>query len=121
MFKVSLLSKYIDFLIIIMFFSIFSTSKANYNPVETLQKIDNYTYENRYGSSVLDEAKKEHYWQKIFHASGDRSQELAVVYSLMKEVIEKEKSASTKKKVAIKNWVERMKKILAYNKVSVPN
>ncbi|WP_323086889.1 hypothetical protein, partial [Providencia alcalifaciens] len=71
--------------------------------------------------SVLDENKKEYYWQDILDAKGNRSQEIVVVYSLIKEVLEKEKTASAKQKVVIKNWMERIRKILSNNKVSIPN
>lgn len=195
------------FIASITFFSISHASKANYNPVETLNEVDEYFYENRYGGSifsriimdyfylvmdekkksinksliekihydhafeflellgkknrltgksvsknisyremdeinyivmlhnkipqeawvlgevfsVLDENKKEYYWQDILDAKGNRSQEIVVVYSLMKEILEKEKAASAKQKVVIKKWIERMRKILSYNKVSIPD
>ncbi|KLN46602.1 hypothetical protein AAY77_07410 [Providencia rettgeri] len=48
--------------------------------------------------SVLDEKQKEFYWQKIMEASGDRGQELSVIYSLMKVMLEKGKKGNEKKK-----------------------
>ncbi|MBQ0268409.1 MULTISPECIES: hypothetical protein [Providencia] len=63
--------------------------------------------------SVLDKKEKEHYWQKIMAASGDRGHELSVIYSLMKVILEKEKKATKKQKIIINKWYERMSKILA--------
>lgn len=63
--------------------------------------------------SVLDEKEKEHYWQKIMAASGDRDHELSVLYSLMKVMLEKEKKATNKQKVIINKWYERMNKVLS--------
>lgn len=191
-------------LIVVFFFSVFNYSKANYNSAETIRTVDQYLYENKYGSpifgrivadyfyllmkekgkpinkdlmdklyydyaletlnvlnsklikqssgenasrdmtfkeadelhylvmlrnkipeeawvlgavsSVLDEKQKEFYWQKIMEASGDRGQELSVIYSLMKVMLEKEKKANEKEKIIIKKWYKRMNKILTMAK-----
>lgn len=66
--------------------------------------------------SVLDEKQKEFYWQKIMEASGDRGQELSVIYSLMKVMLEKGKKANDKEKNIINKWHKRMGKILSMAK-----
>lgn len=191
-------------LIVVFFLSIFNYSKANYNSAETIRTVDQYLYENKYGSplfgrivadyfylvmkekgkpinkdlidklhydhaletltvlnsklikqstgekvardmtykeadelhylvmlrnkipeeawvlgvvfSVLDEKQKEFYWQKIMEASGDRGQELSVIYSLMKVMLEKGKKANDKEKIIINKWHKRMGKILSMAK-----
>ncbi|GAB1441058.1 hypothetical protein MASR2M36_38430 [Providencia sp.] len=204
MFGLILKYKKLVSLIAVFFFSVFNYSKANYNSAETIRTIDQYLYENKYGSpifgrivadyfyllmkekgkpinkdlmdklyydhaletlnvlnsklikqssgenvsrymtfkeadelhylvmlrnkipeeawvlgavsSVLDEKQKEFYWQKIMEASGDRGQELSVIYSLMKVMLEKEKKANEKERIIIKKWYKRMNKILTMAK-----
>lgn len=191
-------------LIVVFFLSILNYSKANYNSAETIRTVDQYLYENKYGSpifgrivadyfylvmkekgkpinkdlmdklhydhaletltvlnsklikqssgetvsrdmtykeadelhylvmlrnkipeeawvlgvvfSVLGEKQKEFYWQKIMEASGDRGQELSVIYSLMKVMLEKGKKANDKEKIIINKWHKRMDKILSMAK-----
>ncbi|MFD1092233.1 hypothetical protein [Providencia vermicola] len=191
-------------LTVIFFLSISNYSKANYSSIETIRAVDQYLYENKYGSpifgrivadyfylvmkekgkpinkelmdklhydhaletltvlnsklikqstgenvsrdmtykeadelhylvmlrnkipeeawvlgvvfSVLDEKQKEFYWQKIMEASGDRGQELSVIYSLMKVMLEKGKKANDKEKTIVNKWHKRMGKILSMAK-----
>ncbi|HHR6130195.1 TPA: hypothetical protein ACS72K_001800 [Providencia alcalifaciens] len=59
-----LVFKYIRLLsiTIITLFSISQTSKANHNPVEILNKVDECFYENRYGGSIFSRIVMDYFY-----------------------------------------------------------